>query len=173
MALTAGQIVEAAHGLVAQYGVQDVSMRRVAGELGVQPGALYYHVPNKQEMLRRVAHRVLEPLQEVSGRPLELLQLLRELVLALPDGGDLILIAYSLDPELPPVPALRAALAREGNNPRTANDGAGVLMRYALGALAVEQNVLLFGGSVRDSSALYDRGLVALLSAEVKKVPRT
>jgi TetR/AcrR family transcriptional regulator, tetracycline repressor protein len=170
MALTAGQIVEAAHSLVTQYGVQDVSMRRVAGELGVQPGALYYHVPNKQEMLRQVAHRVLDPLRGVSGEPLELMQRLRTLVLQLPDGGDLILIAYSLDPELPPVPALREALRSKGQDSRQASDGAGVLMRYALGALAVEQNSLLFGCPDGEAGPLYEQGLIALLDAEVKKV---
>jgi TetR/AcrR family transcriptional regulator, tetracycline repressor protein len=170
MALTAGQVVQAAHSLVTQYGVQDVSMRRVAGELGVQPGALYYHVPNKQEMLRQVAHRVLDPLREVSGEPLELMQRLRMLVLELPDGGDLILIAYSLDPELPPVPALRAALRSKGQDSRQASDGAGVLMRYALGALAVEQNSILFGRPDGEAGPLYEQGLIALLDAEVKKV---
>ncbi|RJN32036.1 TetR/AcrR family transcriptional regulator [Nesterenkonia natronophila] len=170
MALTAGQIVQAAHRLVAQYGVQDVSMRRVAGELGVQPGALYYHVPNKQEMLRQVAHRVLEPLREVSGEPLDLMQGLRRLILELPDGGDLILIAYSLDPELPPVPALCAALQSQGQDSRQASDGAGVLMRYALGALAVEQNARLFGRLDDETNRVYEQGLIALLDAEVKKV---
>ncbi|TLP76876.1 TetR/AcrR family transcriptional regulator [Nesterenkonia sphaerica] len=164
MALTAGQIVEAAHGLVTRYGVQDVSMRRVAGELGVRPGALYYHVPNKQEMLRRVARRVLEPLHEVTDEPLALLQRLRQLVLALPDGGDLILIAYSLDPELPPVPALRSGLLLHSCTPAEAEETAAILMRYALGALAVEQNSLLFGQSDPAASVRYERGLLALLA---------
>ncbi|NDK31053.1 TetR/AcrR family transcriptional regulator [Nesterenkonia haasae] len=167
MALTAGEIVGAAHGLVAQYGVQDVSMRRVAAELGVQPGALYYHVPNKQEMLRRVAHRVLEPLLGVAGEPLELMQHLRRLVLALPDGGDLILIAYALDSDLPPVPALRKALSNRTEDPAEAIAGAGVLMRYALGALAVEQNSRLFGRRAEDDEPLYERGITAILNAEV------
>ncbi|TLP99549.1 TetR/AcrR family transcriptional regulator [Nesterenkonia salmonea] len=171
MALTAGQIVDAAHDLVAQYGVQDVSMRRVAAELGVQPGALYYHVPNKQEMLRRVAHRVLQPLRDVPGEPLELMQHLRRLILALPDGGDLILIAYALDPDLPPVPALRNALASRSEDVRLRSVDAGVLMRYALGALAIEQNSVLFGRSADESALLYDRGIKAILG-QPREVPR-
>lgn len=147
-------------------------MRRVAGELGVQPGALYYHVPNKQEMLRRVAHRVLEPVRDVEGEPMELMQHLRKLVLELPDGGDLILIAYALDPNLPPVPALRRALGMQSEDSLEAHAAAGVLMRYALGALAVEQNSLLFGRRGEESAPLYERGLRALLSAEVWKVPQ-
>lgn len=145
-------------------------MRRVAGELGVQPGALYYHVPNKQEMLRLVAHRALEPLRGVSGEPMELMQHLRRLVLALPDGGDLVLIAYALDPDLPPVPALRSALTSRCRDSRQATAGAGLLMRYALGALAVEQNSLLFGRRAEEAAPLYEQGLVALLDAETAPV---
>lgn len=68
MGLTSDAIVTAAHRLLADYGLHDVTMRRLAAELGVQPGALYYHVPNKQELLRRVAQQLLAPLGETGER---------------------------------------------------------------------------------------------------------
>ena len=42
-----------------EYGLGDLSMRRVAVALGVQAGALYYHVPNKQSLLAAIADEIL------------------------------------------------------------------------------------------------------------------
>ncbi|WP_150462789.1 TetR/AcrR family transcriptional regulator [Nesterenkonia ebinurensis] len=167
MALTAAEIVETAHQLVGDYGLQDVSMRRVAKELDVAPGALYYHVPSKQELLHRVAHRMLEPLREAQAAPMVLMHRLREAVLPVRDGADLVLIAYALDPQLPPVQALQSALASTGYDAAAAQATAGQLMRYALGALAVEQNAQLFGTAGENAEELYAAGLRKLLGCEL------
>src|SRR6185437_8817098 len=42
-------------------------MRRLARELNVSPGALYWHFANKQELLGAVADRILESVGDVSG----------------------------------------------------------------------------------------------------------
>ena len=42
-----------------RYGLADLTMRRLATELGVQPSALYHHFPNKQALLAAVADEVL------------------------------------------------------------------------------------------------------------------
>src|SRR4051794_16869294 len=39
----------------------DLTMRRLARELAVSPGALYWHFANKQELLGAVADRILQP----------------------------------------------------------------------------------------------------------------
>ena len=44
-----------------QYGFADLSMRRLATSLGVQPGALYWHFANKQTLLTAVAEAILSP----------------------------------------------------------------------------------------------------------------
>jgi len=59
MALTRAAIVGAGLDILDRYGLADVSMRRVADALGVQAGALYYHVPNKQSLLAAVADEIL------------------------------------------------------------------------------------------------------------------
>lgn len=59
MALTRNAIIAAGLGILDDYGLADVSMRRVAEALGVQAGALYYHVPNKQSLLAAVADEIL------------------------------------------------------------------------------------------------------------------
>ncbi|NLE98283.1 MAG: TetR family transcriptional regulator [Propionibacterium sp.] len=59
MALTRDAIVDAAEAILDEYGLADLSMRRVADLLGVQAGALYYHLPNKQTLLAAVADGIL------------------------------------------------------------------------------------------------------------------
>lgn len=62
MALDRDQVVDAAWHILQTYGLGDLSMRRLARELGVQPGALYWHVANKQELLAVLAQRMVAPL---------------------------------------------------------------------------------------------------------------
>lgn len=59
MALSREKILNTAFDLLKQYGLADLSMRRLATELGVAPGAIYYHVKNKQELLASLASRML------------------------------------------------------------------------------------------------------------------
>jgi TetR/AcrR family transcriptional regulator, tetracycline repressor protein len=49
--LTRERIVSAALSLVNEEGLEALSMRRLAKELGVDPMAIYYHLPNKQALL--------------------------------------------------------------------------------------------------------------------------
>ena len=59
--LTRGQIVEAGLRILDSWGLGDLSMRRIADELGVKAGALYYHMPNKQSLLAGIADVILTP----------------------------------------------------------------------------------------------------------------
>ncbi|TYO84864.1 TetR/AcrR family transcriptional regulator [Oceanicella actignis] len=51
-AQTADSLAKAALRLFARHGYAAVSMRMIAREVGVQPGALYNHVGSKQDLLR-------------------------------------------------------------------------------------------------------------------------
>lgn len=69
MALTREKILETSFEVLRQFGLADLSMRRLATELGVAPGALYYHVHNKQELLSHLASRMLhQVLSAISGK---------------------------------------------------------------------------------------------------------
>lgn len=57
--LNSVRIVAAGCRILGTWGLADLSMRRVAEELGVQAGALYYHVPNKQSLLAGIADVIL------------------------------------------------------------------------------------------------------------------
>ena len=48
-------IVEAARDLIVSDGLEALSLRRIAGQLGVTAPALYAHVRDKQDLLRAVA----------------------------------------------------------------------------------------------------------------------
>lgn len=49
---TADRVRRAALTLFAQFGYAAVSMRQIARDVGVQPGALYNHFPTKQDILK-------------------------------------------------------------------------------------------------------------------------
>src|SRR5918996_2558796 len=48
--LTRERVVAEALAVIAEQGVQALTMRRLAARLGVVPGALYYHLRNKQQL---------------------------------------------------------------------------------------------------------------------------
>ncbi|MFT3871906.1 MAG: TetR/AcrR family transcriptional regulator C-terminal domain-containing protein [Nocardioides sp.] len=94
------------HDVVAQalrilddYGLADLTMRRLAGELGVQPSALYHHFPHKQQLLGAVADELLDRRMPEWPRPTTLdwaerasaiCRELREAMLAYRDGAELV-----------------------------------------------------------------------------------
>jgi AcrR family transcriptional regulator len=53
------QIVKTALALVDREGLKALSMRRLGAELGFDPMAVYYHVPNKQALLDAIVEAVM------------------------------------------------------------------------------------------------------------------
>jgi len=62
--LTEEGIYRAALRLIDTAGVEALSMRKLAGELGVNPMSLYHHVPNKAALLRGVTDLVVGQFRE-------------------------------------------------------------------------------------------------------------
>lgn len=52
-------VVDRALRVLDDYGLADLTMRRLGSELGVQPSALYHHFPHKQALLAAVADEIL------------------------------------------------------------------------------------------------------------------
>ncbi|MDN6371323.1 MAG: TetR family transcriptional regulator [Brevibacterium aurantiacum] len=140
MALTAGSITTTALDILSRYGLGDLSMRRLARELDVQPSALYWHVKDKQELFVLIATRMNA---EVDARcpstsdPLVTAMALRDILLTYRDGAELMLLGYSIAPGEVTPGALSVDVLGE-----TVSHG---VMAYALGAVAIEQNRSLFG----------------------------
>jgi AcrR family transcriptional regulator len=57
--LERGQIVAAALRIVDRDGLKALSMRRLGAELGVDPMAVYYYLPNKQALLDAIVEAVM------------------------------------------------------------------------------------------------------------------
>ena len=67
MKLDRERIVDAAMQTCADVGLDGLSMRRVADRLDVHAGSLYYHVPNKEALLRLMADRVARHAYDAAG----------------------------------------------------------------------------------------------------------
>lgn len=78
--VTGPRIRDAALQLFARSGYAAVSMRQIAGEVGVQAGALYNYTPDKQTLLFDLMRRHMEDLLDAlpgavgQGTPIELLE---------------------------------------------------------------------------------------------------
>jgi TetR/AcrR family transcriptional regulator, tetracycline repressor protein len=92
-------VVEAATTLLDDYGIADLTMRRLARELDVSPGALYWHFANKQQLLGAVTDRILEFVVDVHGnwrdRVTAVCRALRDALLSHTDGAELVSASFA------------------------------------------------------------------------------
>ncbi|MFW0178802.1 TetR/AcrR family transcriptional regulator [Rothia sp. CCM 9418] len=103
MALSREKILDTAFSVLNQYGLADLSMRRLATELNVAPGSLYYHIRNKQELLASLASRMLSNIRCVGDSVDTALshsaQELYTHIISIPEGAEVIRLALALHPE--------------------------------------------------------------------------
>lgn len=160
MALSRRAIVDAALRILDQYGLGDLSMRRVADALGVQAGALYYHVPNKQSLLAAVADHILATARR-PGDDVGLTEWLtgwagdlRGALLAHRDAAELVASAHALGlGAVDPCAAGRSRLAAAGVAEPAASMAA--LLHFVLGHVTEEQT----------QAQMHQLGLVAHVDA--------
>ena len=93
MQLTREDIITTAVELLNTYGFADMTMRRIATTLGVVPGALYWHVANKQALIAEIAASFITHLEGSST--MELVANLRKILLSHRDGAELVTTALS------------------------------------------------------------------------------
>ena len=139
MQLSRDLIAKAAVGILDEYGLADVSMRRVAGHLGVAPGALYWHVENKQALVSAMAELILAPVQKQSD-PREMCAQIRSALLSHRDGADVVTAAVS-QPHSPLFASLVSDLrdTLPQSDPR-ADAAAEALLFLTLGAANIYQS---------------------------------
>lgn len=63
MALTKTEIISTALRILDAYGLNDLTMRRLADSLDVKASALYWHVANKQSLLAELVDKILAGLE--------------------------------------------------------------------------------------------------------------
>lgn len=164
-ALSRGTIVAAALKVLQAEGMDAVSMRRVAAELGTGPASLYAHVANKDELLELLYDELLASIPTVEPdaerwreQAIDLWTASRA---ALTRGGDIARFSLGRVPMGPN--ALRVAesfmaILRAGGVPDQAVAWAVDVVGMFVGASAVEDAVTAdLAAAGRDPDAYYDQ----------------
>jgi len=131
-------IIDRALVLLDDVGLPDLSMRRLATHLEVQPSALYWHFDSKQELLGAVADRILRTVPDPDENiPLvRTATSIRDALLAYRDGAEVVLSTYAL--RLGARRAQDALLASLGGAPGHA-DAADAIFEFILGHVMLIQ----------------------------------
>lgn len=157
MQLSRDKILDAGLEILDAYGLGDLTMRRLATQLGVAPGALYWHFANKQALIESIARRILEPLihtadaTPAADEPPESTTAaaagfagaadwcaqLRETLLAHRDGAELVSAAVSMTSLHAELLDRLAAELVPGPDRQV---GAATLLHFVLGAAVLEQS---------------------------------
>ncbi|HYR12625.1 MAG TPA: TetR/AcrR family transcriptional regulator C-terminal domain-containing protein [Mycobacterium sp.] len=149
MQLHKRDVVVAATALLDTYGIADLTMRRLARELDVSPGALYWHFANKQQLLGAVADRILESVDDVPAgwrdRVAGICRRLRDALLSHTDGAELVSASFAAgqsEAMAQILARLTTAAADAGVAPTHAGLAARTVVYYVLGFTADEQSRL-------------------------------
>ena len=138
--------------LLDDVGLPDLTMRRLAAELEVQPSALYHHFPNKQALLAELADRIVAVRPAVSSSSggwaadvRAAAAALRDSLLAYRDGAEVVSSTLSMglgaDAALD---RLAAAIAGGGFDEATTRQAATALLHFVLGHVSHEQQRLQY-----------------------------
>ena len=178
--LTRERVIAAALALIDRDGMEGLSMRRLAAELGVEAMSLYHHVRDKSEVVDGVVALVLEQIVVPEGgswdeRATSLAHELRRVVRAHPHVHLAVLERGIASPAVaPPASALVAALADGGLEGGDLVDAFWTLLAFVTGSLSCEPADRPSAGDDaalpaeffgRDVDAQFDRGLHALVAA--------
>lgn len=139
------QVLITARRILDEYGLADLSMRRVAQALDVQAGALYYHVANKQALLAGVADLILTEVAAPPEAPWREAMSrwalgFRQVLLEHRDSAEVIATSRALDlVKVDVTSGPTAVLTATGLDPGAAAASVEALLAYALGHIAGEQ----------------------------------
>ncbi|BBH63600.1 hypothetical protein ACTI_02850 [Actinoplanes sp. OR16] len=180
-ALSEGDVLDAALGLLDADGPTAASIRRIAGVLGVSPNAVYTYFPDKAAIEQGLVERLLGELNRahrdgVDWRDeLEAVALgLRDRLTAHPGAVPLLLGGAMNGPEaLLLGERLLDALHRGGLESGAAARGAYLVMVYVLGAIALEvADVPRTGALAPEADRIADRR-AAMTHVPADVLPRT
>lgn len=129
------------------YGLPDLTMRRLAAALDVQPSALYWHFPSKQSLLAELSDRIVtrhpeqvSPVSDWADQVAARAVSLRDALLAYRDGAEV--VASTLALGLGSTAArdrLSAAIAAGGFDDVTVRRATTALLHFILGHVSHEQ----------------------------------
>jgi TetR/AcrR family transcriptional regulator, tetracycline repressor protein len=139
------QVVEALHNLARRVGVQGVTMRDLAAELGAAVPSVYYHVQGKQAALDLLAESLLAKIPTPDPGPwdvrlLELYCAAREVVLAVPGIAGIVQTGSGGKAALRLDGLGRSLLAEAGLAKPVAAGAHSVLYTYLLGSINLQES---------------------------------
>jgi TetR/AcrR family tetracycline transcriptional repressor len=148
---TRDDVTNAALRILDDFGLPDLTMRRLAGALNVQPSALYWHFPNKQTLLAELAERIADRARPNTAPELGWAEVataeafgLRDALLAYRDGAEVVSSTFALGlGASTPLARLRAAFGREFDT-ETSTRAAAALLHFILGHVSHEQQRLQY-----------------------------
>jgi AcrR family transcriptional regulator len=138
------EVVVALRDLARRVGVQRVTMRELAAELGAAVPSVYYHVPSKQAALELVAESVLAeiPLPQAGPWDTRLTDLYcaaREMILGVPGVAGILQTSAGNEPARRLDRHSRSLLVEAGLAKGAAAATHTVLYTYLLGSIALEE----------------------------------
>ncbi|MFD8755252.1 TetR/AcrR family transcriptional regulator C-terminal domain-containing protein [Kitasatospora sp. NPDC059577] len=148
MALQRDEVVRTALRLLNEEGIEGLTTRRLARELGVQSPALYWHFKSKRELLDLMAEAMLAEALPPDREPgpdrwpewiAADARAKRHALLAYRDGARVHAGTLPTEDELPAVEAQLSALCTAGLRPRTALRLLLTVDRYVMGWVTEEQ----------------------------------
>lgn len=170
MALTKTEIIRTALAILDDYGLTDLTMRRLADNLNVKASALYWHVANKQSLLAELVNQILagltmsesgpEPAAQEWRRRLAAWSMeLRARLLEHRDSADLVASMRAIGlagTELSAAPS--SVLQATGMDPEHADVAAQTLLYFILGHVDEEQQRAQLGALAKAGPAAEPTG---------------
>ncbi|UDY22707.1 TetR/AcrR family transcriptional regulator C-terminal domain-containing protein [Nocardioides sp. Kera G14] len=137
-------VIDRALLLLDAVGLPELSMRRLGADLGVQPSALYHHVPNKQTLLALMADELLARATwpEVAAWEEQVASIcwtLDEVLLSWRDGAELAATAWSFGLGAQAPYDLLLTTLEEGGFGKLGPTAARTLLHYVYGHAVDEQ----------------------------------
>ncbi|WP_132991524.1 TetR family transcriptional regulator [Gordonia zhaorongruii] len=171
MSNSRADVLAAARAILAEHSLADLTMRRLATDLGVRPNALYWHFPNKQSMLAALADDILAsidaPPDDVwPARLAAMAASMRDALLDVPDSAEIVSSAWASGLSDRGIVDLIAAVARTGGLTQSAAAGVATAICQLTIGLTIEEQTRgqmerlgVTGPSGRDFDAEFAGGL--------------
>lgn len=186
MPLTRRDVLAGAFDILDSYGLSDLTMRRLASTLGVQPGGLYWHFDNKQSLLTAMADQILPagsaPIDGTWREQLtRLVRDVRESLLSHRDGAELVAAVQALRMgNRATLTQLTEVMTAAGLDRARASSAAGALFHFVLGQTADEQSSaqlrelgVISASEADDPAEMFDFGLSLFLDGLALTLSRT
>jgi TetR/AcrR family tetracycline transcriptional repressor len=149
-------VADVALRILDDHGLADLTMRRLAASLDVQPSALYWHFENKQTLIAELADRIVDahpaPVDAVTDAGADWRErtrieaaALRDALLAYRDGAEVVSSTYALGLGSGRVlRRLTDAVALAGLDEATTRRAGTALLHFVLGHVSHEQQRLQY-----------------------------